>query len=874
MGNDPQRPASRRRPSRKALLLGFYFALLALSFLVRTLHDPRATPGPGGSVAKVRAVRADRVLEQAVELAYLDTGDDGGPGAPVLLIHGSPGSRAGMQGLVRGFAGRRLIVPDLPGFGESTRDIPDYSNRAHARYLLQLLDHLGLETVHVVGFSMGGGAGLELYDIAPERVRSMTLLSSIGVQELELFGDHGLNHSVYAAQLGLLWLAREGLPHMGLLDDALVGVPYARSFVDTDQRPLRSILSRFQPPMLVLHGTRDFLALPEAARESHRLVPQSRMEWVDGSHFMVFDDGEATARPIGAFLDRVERGLEPDRRSAAPERIAAALEPFEFAAIPPFNGVALVVMMAVIALATLVSEDLTCIAVGLLVAQGRIGFLPGVVACAFGIFVGDLLLYFAGRLLGRAALGRRPLRWLVRPAQLEQAANWFARRGPVIIGFSRFAPGTRIPVYVAAGLLRSNFWSFSFYFLLAVAAWTPFLVGISMVAGAQMLGWLESFQRFALPAFLLLGLWILIVIKVGLPLLQERGRRELAGRWCRLTRWEFWPPWVFYPPVLLHVLRLALKHRSPTLFTAANPAIPAGGFVAESKIRILAGLAGAGDRIARTELLPSRGGTEGRAERVRDFLSRHGLDYPVVLKPNEGQRGSGVAVIRDDERLAAYLDRAPFETLVQEYVPGEEFGIFYYRYPDEERGRIFSITEKRLPVLRGDGRHTLEELILLDRRAVCMARHYLRVNAGRLGWVPPEGESFGLVELGTHCRGAIFLDGSRFWSEPLECAIDEISRAYDGFFFGRYDLRAADVNALMQGRDFKVIELNGVTSEATHIYDPRLGLRQAYRTLFEQWGVAFEIGRRNRLRGIEPAGLVELARLFARYRRLSRQHPS
>ena len=46
---------------------------------------------------------------------------------------------------------------------------------------------------------------------------------------------------------------------------------------------------------------------------------------------------------------------------------------------------------------------------------------------------------------------------------------------------------------------------------------------------------------------------------------------------------------------------------------------------------------------------------EERAERVREFLSRHDLDYPVVLKPDAGQRGSGVAVIRDEERLEAYL---------------------------------------------------------------------------------------------------------------------------------------------------------------------------------------------------------------------------
>jgi len=57
----------------------------------------------------------------------------------------------------------------------------------------------------------------------------------------------------------------------------------------------------------------------------------------------------------------------------------------------------------------------------------------------------------------------------------------------------------------------------------------------------------------------------------------------MTGRWCRLTRWEFWPPWLFYPPVLFYVAGLMLRYRSPLLFTASNPAIPGGGFVAESK---------------------------------------------------------------------------------------------------------------------------------------------------------------------------------------------------------------------------------------------------------------------------------------------------
>ena len=65
--------------------------------------------------------------------------------------------------------------------------------------------------------------------------------------------------------------------------------------------------------------------------------------------------------------------------------------------------------------------------------------------------------------------------------------------------------------------------------------------------------------------------------------------------------------------------------------------------------------------------------------------------------------------------------------------------------------------------------------------------------------------------------------------------------------------------ALRAGRDFKVLELNGVTSEATQIYDPDFGgLLRAYRVLLEQWRLAFEIGAANRERGVRPASVGAL----------------
>jgi hypothetical protein len=229
-------------------------------------------------------------------------------------------------------------------------------------------------------------------------------------------------------------------------------------------------------------------------------------------------------------------------------------------------------------------------------------------------------------------------------------------------------------------------------------------------------------------------------------------------------------------------------------------------------------------------------------------------------------------VVKSHVELNDYLRRTAVDTIIQEYAPGSEFGVFYYRLPGEERGRIFSITEKHFPVVVGDGESSLERLILQDEQAVCMARFYLRKHRDRLWETPAAGERVRLVELGTHCRGAIFLDGGWVKTERLEEAFDQISQRYEGFYFGRFDVRTPAIEEFKQGRNFKIVELNGVTSEATHIYDPKNSLLTAYKTLCLQWRIAFEIGGRNLRRGARPTPISVLASLMVEYRLQAKSH--
>src|SRR3546814_11804457 len=87
--------------------------------------------------------------------------------------------------------------------------------------------------------------------------------------------------------------------------------------------------------------------------------------------------------------------------------------------------------------------------------------------------------------------------------------------------------------------------------------------------------------------------------------------------------------------------------------------------------------------------------------------------------PDIGSRGRGVAVIRDEAALIAYLTRASDDVLVQRYIGGDEFGVFVYRRPEDGKPVIYSITQKCFPTVSGDGQRTLAQQI---GRASCRER--------------------------------------------------------------------------------------------------------------------------------------------------------
>jgi membrane protein DedA with SNARE-associated domain len=523
-------------------------------------------------------------------------------------------------------------------------------------------------------------------------------------------------------------------------------------------------------------------------------------------------------------------------------------------------------------LATFVLEDVAAVGAGLLLAAGQISWPLAFTSCFLGIWLGDAGLYALARFGGRKWFERSSLQKF--SAKVARSEKWFTERGTPILIFSRCIPGARLPTYLAAGFLRLPLPRFLFVTGAAAFVWTLVILWLSQTVGAQLVHWLKAYKQGGL-ILIGAGLALFIAFQLIRRALADFDFQMAANKLARWRHWEFWPAWLFYPPVAIYCLWLAVKYRGLTVPTAANPGIFSGGIVGESKMAMLNELSATSPEFTAEAALITGDTFEARLRSLQKNCERLQLDFPYIIKPDVGQRGVGIKLIRTQSQAENYLRQTDAPLVVQRYAPGPlEVGIFYYRFPHETCGRIFAITEKLFPVLTGDGESTVAELIQNDPRAKLIAQTYLKRFAARANEVLPAGETLKLVESGNHAQGCIFRDGMRLNSSPLTARIDEISRKLNGFFIGRYDIRFASEDDLRAGKNFSIIELNGAASEATSIYDARNSLWSAYRTLFRQWELVFAIGAENRRRGFVPTKLLPVWKKWREFAKISTTYPA
>lgn len=752
----------------------------------------------------------------------------GGVGELWVLVGGVGGSSGELDELARLLKrdGRAdaWVAPVADGFDAETA-------------LVGLLES-DYERINVLGSGYGSIDATFLAESLGERAGRVALVSPALSTRFELLGDERLNRAMKAFQLAWFWALEQAVPHFGYSRELPYNYVVARRIFGADQDRASTAYAGSRAETLLFW--KQGAGAESGAAEAYQAVRPDARAFAYGT---AVDLAEALTGDFD-FASSSSESNEPKR-----------FEDFRGVKLGPWAAAFL------LGVSTLASEDLACIGGGLLAASGAIGLAPAIVGCWMGIFFGDLGIYFIGRVFGATALQMPVLRRLVSGKALNRSADWFAKRGIGLVVLTRFFPGSRVPTYFAAGVVKANWIRFAFALLIASAIWTPILVVASYYLGERFLAFFESLGTsswLGIVAFLVVfGLGARVLAKLA----TWKGRRLLYGSWRRATSWEFWPMWAVYAPVIGQILWLAIRYRSISLPFSVNPCMPASGLVYESKIQILSHLAKAGVPIARFEAIALELSAAEKLERLREFMARLDLSYPVVLKPDVGQRGQGVAIARSEEQAAAFFANQAEDTIAQEFIDGAEYGVFYQRFANRERGVVSSVTDKRTTWVVGDGASSLEQLILGDERAVCMSRYFLSEYEAELEEVPEKDAIFMLASIGTHSRGAVFLDGADLITPELEAEVDRFSKVVDGFHFGRYDLRVPSEEALKRGEGIRVIELNGITSEPTHMYDPKHGPLFGWTCLMRQWRAIFALAKENRLAGHEPVSKRYLLKL-------------
>jgi hypothetical protein len=310
--------------------------------------------------------------------------------------------------------------------------------------------------------------------------------------------------------------------------------------------------------------------------------------------------------------------------------------------------------------------------------------------------------------------------------------------------------------------------------------------------------------------------------------------------YIKIMSWEYWPYQMLYAPIFPYWLWLSLKARSLFFFSTSNPLIENAGFALERKSLIYQLIPGAyypATILCKLGILP---------ELIEGMRLAKGLGYPLIAKPDVGQRGIQVKLIHNQHELMHYSMQIQADFLLQEYISYPyEAGIFYNRLPGEQKGEISGIVGKEFLTVTGDGYSTIRQLLLENPRYLLQLPVLEESHPADLDIILEKTSTKTLVPYGNHSRGALFVDLSDRINPALTQTIDELCKRIPEFYFGRLDIKYRSWEELCAGHHFSIIELNGAGSEPTHIYDPGHSIFFAWKEIVRHWRILYRISSIN-----------------------------
>ncbi len=215
---------------------------------------------------------------------------DGSDASPVLLLSNSLSSDMSMWDDQVGTWARRfrIVRYDSRGHGATPATPGPYTIEQLGRDALAVLDALGVGRAHFCGLSMGGMVGMWILTHAPERIGRAVLANTSAHMGPRSLWD------------GRIELARAGGMRAMIRRTSLEG--YVGSCEAIREMDQRESIRAIRNPVLVVIGANDPATTPEAGRQIHEAIPESRLAILDAAHISCVEQPEAFTRTVDDFL--------------------------------------------------------------------------------------------------------------------------------------------------------------------------------------------------------------------------------------------------------------------------------------------------------------------------------------------------------------------------------------------------------------------------------------------------------------------------------------------------------------------------------------------------------------------------------------------
>ena len=237
-------------------------------------------------------------------------------------------------------------------------------------------------------------------------------------------------------------------------------------------------------------------------------------------------------------------------------------------------------------------------------------------------------------------------------------------------------------------------------------------------------------------------------------------------------------------------------------------------------------------------------------------IKENQIQFPLVLKPNVGDQGYKVAICNTNAELKAYFKANNFDVLIQEYIDyDKEYGLFFYIDPITNIGTISSLCEKVSLTVVGNGQDTVAKLMEQKDRAFIQLHRLKKENSHLLSYIPSKSEKVLLEPIANHRRGALFKNVNHNITSKLVESFNTLSEQTPDFKYIRYDLKCKSLNDLESLENFSILEINGITAEPAHIYDPEYKAKEVFKDLAFHWQTMSLIAKKQIQNGIKPMSM-------------------